>query len=418
MPKNAKKPQIRFKGFTDAWEQRKLGEFGKATSGTSIEAEFLHEGKYKVINIGSYSEISQYIDQGIRVNKTEKIMNRILNKDDLTMILNDKTSKGNIIGRVLLIDADDTYVYNQRTERIEVYKDLFEPNFIYQLLNAENIRKKIISSAQGNTQIYINWSIISNFNYFVPLTKSEQKHLANFFDYFDNLITLHQRKLDKLKNIKKSMLEKMFPKNGSNIPEIRFKGFTDAWEQRKLGEVALSFEYGLNVAAKEYDGVNKYLRITDIDDESHNFKNNELTSPDIDLTNAYNFRLHEGDILFSRTGASVGKTFIYKKSDGIVYFAGFLIRARIKSEYDAEFIFQNTLCSKYEKYIKITSQRSGQPGVNAQEYAEYSFLIPKYKEQKQIGKYFYYLDNLITLHQRKLEKLQNIKKACLEKMFV
>jgi len=195
MPKNAKKPQIRFKGFTDAWEQRKLGEFGKATSGTSIEAEFLHEGKYKVINIGSYSEISQYIDQGIRVNKTEKIMNRILNKDDLTMILNDKTSKGNIIGRVLLIDADDTYVYNQRTERIEVYKDLFEPNFIYQLLNAENIRKKIISSAQGNTQIYINWSIISNFNYFVPLTKSEQKHLANFFDYFDNLITLHQRKI-------------------------------------------------------------------------------------------------------------------------------------------------------------------------------------------------------------------------------
>ena len=206
------------------------------------------------------------------------------------------------------------------------------------------------------------------------------------------------------------------PKNAKK-PQIRFKGFTDAWEQRKLGEVALSFEYGLNVAAKEYDGVNKYLRITDIDDESHNFKNNELTSPDIDLTNAYNFRLHEGDILFSRTGASVGKTFIYKKSDGIVYFAGFLIRARIKSEYDAEFIFQNTLCSKYEKYIKITSQRSGQPGVNAQEYAEYSFLIPKYKEQKQIGKYFYYLDNLITLHQRKLDKLKNIKKSMLEKMF-
>ena len=193
MPENAKKPQIRFKGFTDAWEQRKLGEFGKATSGTSIEAEFVHEGKYKVINIGSYSETSQYIDQGIRVNKTEKIMNRILNKDDLTMILNDKTSKGNIIGRVLLIDADDTYVYNQRTERIEVYKDFFEPNFIYQLLNAENVRKKIISSAQGNTQIYINWSVIANFNYFVPSIKNEQKRLAYFFDYFDNLITLHQR---------------------------------------------------------------------------------------------------------------------------------------------------------------------------------------------------------------------------------
>ena len=180
--------------------------------------------------------------------------------------------------------------------------------------------------------------------------------------------------------------------------------FTISWEQRKLGEVSSSFEYGLNAAAKEYDGANKYLRITDIDDTSHAFKEDDLTSPDTDLSTAGNYCLHEGDILFARTGASVGKSFIYRKSDGLVYFAGFLIRAIIKPEYDAEFVFQNTLRDSYEKYIKITSQRSGQPGVNAQEYAEFSFLTPSYAEQRQIADLLHQLDNLITLHQRESYK--------------
>ncbi len=129
-----------------------------------------------------------------------------------------------------------------------------------------------------------------------------------------------------------------------------------------------SFEYGLNAAATEYDGENKYIRITDIDDDSREFKLEDITSPDTDLSNAENYKLSEGDILFARTGASVGKTYIYKPSDGLVYYAGFLIRARIKNEYNPEFVFQNTLTSDYVKFIKITSMRSGQPGVNAQEY--------------------------------------------------
>ena len=187
-------PEIRFKGFTDAWEQRKLGEFGKVTSGTSIESEFTETGKYKVISIGSYSETSKYTDQGIRATKTEKIEKRILNKNDLTMILNDKTASGNIIGRVLLIDADDTYVYNQRTERIEVYEKEYLPEFLYQLLNADNIRSKIIRASQGNTQIYVNWSSISELIYEIPVSKEEQAEIAEFFTNLDNLITLHQRK--------------------------------------------------------------------------------------------------------------------------------------------------------------------------------------------------------------------------------
>ena len=187
----------------------------------------------------------------------------------------------------------------------------------------------------------------------------------------------------------------------NNEPRTFLPGsFAFTWEQRKLGDMAQSFEYGLNAAATKFDGVNKYLRITDIDDETHVFKFDELTSPDVDLVAAENCQLKDGDMLFARTGASVGKTYRYKNSDGLVYYAGFLIRARIKSEYDSEFVFQNTLTGKYNRFITITSQRSGQPGVNAQEYSDFLFSVPKLEEQQKIGKFFATLDHLITLHQR------------------
>ena len=206
-------------------------------------------------------------------------------------------------------------------------------------------------------------------------------------------------------------------KNGNNAPQIRFKGFTDDWELRELGEVASNFEYGLNASAKEFDGKNKYIRITDIDDESRMFLSDDITSPDTDLTLADKFKLEAGDILFARTGASVGKTYLYREKDGLVYYAGFLIRAKINSENDAEFVFQNTLTDSYNSFIRITSQRSGQPGVNAQEYQGYNFYVPNLEEQKAIGTYFRTLDHLITLHQRKCETLQKLKKSMLQKMF-
>ena len=192
-----------------------MGEFGKTTGGTSIESEFNELGKYKVISIGSYSETSKYNDQGIRANKTNKTESRILNKNNLTMILNDKTASGNIIGRVLLIDADDSYVFNQRTERIEVYENEYLPEFLYHFLNADNIREKIIRAAQGNTQIYVNWNSISELSYKIPLSKHEQRKIADLFNQLDHLITLHQRKLYHF---------------------VKRESF--AWEQRKLSEIA------------------------------------------------------------------------------------------------------------------------------------------------------------------------------------
>lgn len=206
----------------------------------------------------------------------------------------------------------------------------------------------------------------------------------------------------------------------SRKPKIRFKGYNDDWEQRELGELASSFEYGLNAASKCYDGINKYIRITDIDDETRTFLDTDLTSQDCDLSLSENYLLKDGDILFARTGASAGKTFIYKAFNGVVYYAGFLIRARLKENCSPQFVFYNTLTKEYEKFIRVTSQRSGQPGVNAHEYATFELLLPKYDEQCEIGKFFTNLDYLITLHQcepkNKMEDnkmLDNINKQIL-----
>ena len=317
--------------------------------------------------------------------------------------------------------------FNDSGKKVSVsgYYDVFSidrgecSNFWCVYLKTANSLKRFDDVAIGSLieKRRVHFSQLTEMSFPAP-NMNEKKKLGEFFERLERLITLHQRKLDKLHKVKRSLLERMFPRNGANVPEIRFSGFTDAWEQRKLSEISDSFEYGLNAAATDYDGKHKYIRITDIDDTTHLFLQDNLTSPDIDFSNADDYLLQEGVILFARTGASVGKTYIYRRSDGMLYFAGFLIRAKIKSDYDADFVFQNTLTDNYDSYIRITSQRSGQPGVNAQEYGNFEISVPKLAEQQKIGAYFSQLDNLITLHQRKLDKLRQIKRSMLEKMFV
>lgn len=203
----------------------------------------------------------------------------------------------------------------------------------------------------------------------------------------------------------------------NKVPEIRFKGFSGEWEENSFSDISESLEYGLNAAATKYDGENKYIRITDINEDTRALDLGDVTSPNADLSKADNYILQLGDILFARTGASVGKTYIYRKQDGVVYFAGFLIRARVTKEVNTEFVFQSTLTEKYNKFIRLTSQRSGQPGVNAQEYGSYKIFLAPSKEQTKIGNYFQQLDTLIAQHQQKHDKLLNLKKSLLEKMF-
>lgn len=420
MAKNTK-PIIRFKGFTDAWEQRKLldciekiTDFRGRTP-KKLGMDWSEEGylALSALNVkDGYIDFTQDVHYG-----DQELYDKWMTGNELhegQVLFTTEAPMGN----VAQIPDNRRYILSQRTIAFDVKEDIITENFLATVLRTPEMFAKLTSLSSGGTAKGVSQKTLSVIDVMIPRENKEQIRLASLFSSLDHLITLHQRKYDSLVNVKKAMLEKMFPKNGETVPEIRFKGFTDAWEQRKLGEVAENFEYGLNAAAKEFDGVNKYIRITDIDDESHQFNKEDLTSPDTNLEIAERYKLEKGDILFARTGASVGKSYIYRESDGLVYYAGFLIRGKIKEGFDTEFVFQNTLTEEYKNYIRITSQRSGQPGVNAQEYQEYSFKVPHYAEQKQIGMLFKNLDNLITLHQRKLEKLKNIKKSCLEKMFV
>ena len=392
-------PQIRFSGFTDTWEQRKLGEVVKevtrndSTSEAPIMMITANNGFIEQSERYAFNNAGESLKKYILLEKGELAYNHGASK---------LRPYGSCFALTTAENARIPFVYhcfsveNQNAEFMSIELNSSE---------IENQLRKIVSSgARMDGLLNISFDEYSSVSVVLPSIE-EQDRIAGFLRNLDRLITLHQRKYDKLTKVKKAMLEKMFPENGSPYPEIRFKGFTDAWEQRKLGEISESFEYGLNAAATEYDGKHKYIRITDIDDSTHLFLQDDLTSPDIDFSTADDYLLQEGDVLFARTGASVGKTYIYRRSDGDLYFAGFLIRAKIKSDYDADFVFQNTLTDSYDSYIRITSQRSGQPGVNAQEYANFALSVPSLAEQKKIGAYFSHLDSLITLHQRKLEKV-------------
>ena len=396
-----KSPQLRFEGFTDDWEVRKLGDVvGEIQSGNRLPKDSLTSGNIPYV-------VAQTKNEGV----FKTISKKTLDYNGNPM----KLFPGNSIS--FSIDNPEAMFYRS-TE--------FYTSNIMRVIHADYLSHQqylfILENMKSFTRGY-DWSrkfsgpVVSNLEYLQP-NEQEQCKIGSFILAFDNIITLHQRKLDLLKEQKKGYLQKMFPKNGAKVPELRFAGFADDWEERKLGDLATSFEYGLNASAKSFDGTHKYIRITDIDDSSRKFNSQSLTSPDIDLSSADNYKLKNGDILFARTGASVGKSYIYADSDGLVYYAGFLIRARIKSGVDSNFVFQHTLTSSYKNFIRVTSQRSGQPGVNAKEYSTFEISVPSYEEQRKIGSFFKQLDDTITLHQRKLDLLKEQKKGFLQKMFV
>ena len=207
-PKNgAKVPELRFAGFADDWEERKLSDVANHRGGTAIEKYFDKDGVYKVISIGSYGLNSQYVDQNIRAISNEITDGRVVNSGELTMVLNDKTANGTIIGRTLLVEKDNEYVINQRTEIISP-KENFDSNFAYTILNGP-FREKVKRIVQGGTQIYVNYPAVSNLNLELPKIEEQQK-ICSFFKQLDDTIALHQRKLYLLKEQKKGVLQKMF----------------------------------------------------------------------------------------------------------------------------------------------------------------------------------------------------------------
>ena len=393
MNTNKKTPKLRFKGFTDDWEQRKLKSIANTiVAGGDIDKNKIKEsGTYPVIaNALTKDGVVGYYEDAYRI---EAPAVTVTGRGDIGVA---KARHQNFTPVVRLLSLTTAH----------------DVDFIEHAIN----NLKIVSESTGVAQLTVPQ--LSNYKIHITSLLEERK-IGLFISKVDNLITLHQRKLEKLKLNKSALLQKLFPQKGCTIPDVRFKGFTDAWEQRKLGECIDSFAYGLNAAAKEYDGMHKYIRITDIDDETHNFIQSNLTSPDINFNmDVSDYKLNVGDIVFARTGASVGKTYLYTPNDGDLYYAGFLIRGRVKASCDACFIYQNTLTKDYESFIRITSQRSGQPGVNSKEYATFSLNIPCKDEQEKISKVLNSLDELFTLHQRKLDCLISIKKGLLQQLFV
>ena len=404
------KPKIRFKGYTEDWEQRKLPEFVSFFNGLTYTPDDVEETGTLVLRSSNVKNGEIVDADNVYVNGKVVTSENVQEGDIIVVVRNGSRA---LIGKHAQIKASmpntviGAFMSGMRSEH---------SSFVNALLDTSAFENEIAKN-MGATINQITGYMFSKMEFMIP-SGEEQQQIGEYFQRLDHLITLHQRKCDEAKKLKKCMLQKMFPKDGEKVPEIRFSGFTGDWKQRKLRDMAISFEYGLNVPAKEYDGKNKYLRITDINEDSHEFVMENVTSPNVDLSIASQYKLSEGDILFARTGASVGKTYIYKVSDGRVYYAGFLIRARIRGEINAEFVYQNTLTDNYNKYITITSQRSGQPGVNAQEYAKYEILIPDREEQDKISAYLRSIDKLITFHQQKCDELKNIKKFMLQNMFV
>ena len=196
-----------------------------------------------------------------------------------------------------------------------------------------------------------------------------------------------------------------------NVPNLRFKEFQGEWEKTKFGDIETGFDYGMNAAAKNYDGVNKYIRITDIDEASSTYTDKDIVSPDGVLTD--NYLVNNRDILLARTGASTGKSYLYKKSDGKLYYAGFLIRANVTT-HDPYFVFSQLHTHRYWRWVSIMSARSGQPGINSQEYSSFPIYTTSIEEESKIAKLLSLLDERIATQNKIIEDLKKLKSAIIE----
>ena len=199
-----------------------------------------------------------------------------------------------------------------------------------------------------------------------------------------------------------------------NAPHLRFPEFSGEWEKCKFGDIATGFDYGMNAAAKPFDGENKYIRITDIDEASSTYIDKEIVSPDGTLTD--NFVVNDRDILLARTGASTGKSYLYRKSDGKLYYAGFLIRANV-TKHNPYFVFSQLHTHRYWSWVSIMSARSGQPGINSQEYSSFPVFITSLREEDKISALLSLIDKRIATQNKVIEDLKKLKSAIIEEHY-
>lgn len=405
-------PQIRFKGYVDVWEQRKLGEVVKEITRTAPESN---------APIMMITANNGFIEQSERYafNNAGDSLKKYILLEKGELAYNHGASKLRPYGSCFAL----TTVENARIPFVYHCFSVEEQNaeFMSIELNGSDIETQLrrIASSGARMDGLLNISFEEYTSISVLLPKiEEQNRIADYFRNLDNLITLHHRKLEKLKNIKKSMLEKMFPKNGSDVPEIRFKGFTGAWEQRKLGDYCEIFNG---------DRSNKYPNAQDMVPEGIPFINaGDLENGRVNLATANKIsrekyddlggaKLQLGDIVYCLRGTLGKNAYIDNFEEGTV--ASSLAAIRPKN-INGRYLF-HVLNSDIEYRQRVVhDEGAAQPNLSAKNVAGFNIPIPYIDEQDKLASYFDGLDSLITLHQRKLEKLKNIKRSMLDKMFV
>ena len=413
------KPAIRFKEFTDAWEQRKLGEVVERIT-------------RKNENLESTLPLTISAQYGL-INQNEFFDKRIASKDVSGYFLvrngefayNKSTSSDAPWGAIKRLDSYESgvlstlYIVFKISDERKTSSDYIVTYYNTDLWH-KGIQAIAAEGARNHGLLNVAPADFFETNLTMPKDYAEQQQIGSFFQQLDHLITLHQRKYDKLQVLKKAMLEKMFPKNGSSVPEIRFKGFTDAWEQRKLGEVVeritrknenLESTLPLTISA-QYGLINQ-----------NEFFDKRIASKDV---SGY-FLVRNGEFAYNKSTSSDAPWGAIKRLDsyesGVLstLYIVFKISDERKTSSDYIVTYYNTdLWHKGIQAIAAEGARNhGLLNVAPADFFETNLTMPKdYAEQQQIGSFFQQLDHLITLHQRELEKLQNIKKSMLEKMFV
>lgn len=312
------------------------------------------------------------------------------------MVLNDKTSSGDIIGRVLLIDEDNKYIFNQRSQRI-VIDNKFDPIYIYYLLNS-NQRNKIFKLSQGNTQIYVNWKTIKDLCYQIP-SKEEQVKIGNLFKNLDKKLEIEKEKQNKLTNFKKSMLDDMFPKEGEKVPKIRFEGFDDEWGNTELKNILKSERKGKAQMAFLKPGKNLYLDADTLNGNNTFFCD---SIPDV----------NKNDILILWDGSKAGT--VYSNVEGVL---GSTLKALSLIDSINSYYIYSFLYSKKESIFNYY-RTPNIPHVVKDFTSIFKIPIPSKEEQALIGNFFKNLDEKIELTEKRIKKIEKFKKAMLEKMFV
>ena len=418
MENKSLKPKIRFKGFTEAWEQRKVTDVGKIFIGlvTTMTKNYTDVGTLLIRNSDIKDNHFEFDSNPIHLDEGFAKLNysRRMHIGDVVTV-----HTGDVGTSAVITEKEDGSI-GFATIVTRPNKEIIDSNYLSTYLNTEQHKNWAINQSTGDGRT--NYNLKEFTQLIVPLPSlKEQQCISKYIKQIDNLITLHQRKCDKLVNIKKSLLEKMFPKNGNNVPEIRFKGFTEAWEQRKLSEIAtMHARIGWqNLRKNEFLDSGKYLLITGTD-----FENGEINYSTCHYVEKEryiqdkNIQVENGSILITKDG-TLGKVALVRKLPiPATLNAGVFNVKNNKILSDNKYVFQYLKAPFLMNYVLQNATGGTIKHLNQNILVDFIVKMPNIDEQSKIGEFLDCIDNLITLHQKKLNKLKNIKKSLLDKMFV